>query len=489
MTAQLIRGAHVLDADLPLARVDIRIANGRITEVGPDLSPVLGETLIDATGQIIIPGLVNAHTHSNQALEKGLCDRFPLDAWMVIASYGGAAAELRPRDLYISAMVGAIEMIRSGTTAALDMARVDPRWFEEGTDAVMQAYVDVGLRAGVAITITDLDFASSLPLALVPEAAETLKPRRVADSDEILSAMNGFIDRWIAQDERVRPMLGPSSLPRCSTELFLGAAAVAKSRGVGMQTHLLSAKSQVFVGTQRYGGSTVTFLDEHDCLGDWASYAHSIWLDDVEAERIGGSDTVVVHNPVSNLKLGAGRSPVPQMRKAGATIALGSDGASSADNQNMFETIKGAAIVHRIAHDQADWILAEDALAMCWHGGAAALRQPIGRIAPGCWADLTFLDRRSLFLAPKEQLMGQIVHAELGQSVRSVMVAGEMVMIDGTLTRIDEAAIHAEAQEIVLRLYDGLPERMAKFEDLRPLMQKLERAVNGTALHFNRYCC
>lgn len=485
----LIRGGHLLDGHRPLAQEDIRIVAGAIAEVGPGLAPLPGETVIDARDRIVVPGLINAHTHSNQALEKGLCDRYPLDAWMVIASYGGAAAELRPRDLYVSAMVGAIEMIRSGSTAALDMARVDTRWFEEGTDAVMQAYVDIGLRAGVAITITDLDFASSLPLALVPGAADELKPRRVADAGEILTQMDAFVGRWKGRNPRVQPMLGPSSLPRCSTDLFLGAADLAQKRGVGMQTHLLSAKSQVFIGRERYGGSTVEFLESHGCLGEWASYAHSIWLDDDEVARIGASDAVIVHNPVSNLKLGAGRSPVPQLRKAGATIALGSDGASSADNQNMFETIKGAAIVHRIAADQSDWILAPDALDMCWSGGAAALRQPIGRIAPGYAADLTILDRRSLFLSPKEQLEGQIVHSELGSSVRTVLVDGVVVLDEGRITLVDEAAIHAEAQEIVARLYATLPERMRRFEALRPLMQTLERTVNAADLHFTRYCC
>lgn len=485
----LIRGGHLLDSDLPFAAGDIRVVGGRIAEIADGLPPLPGERAIEAAGSIVMPGLINAHTHSNQALEKGLCDRFPLDAWMVIASYGGASAELRPRDLYISAQVGAIEMIRSGTTAALDMARVDTRWFEAGTDAVMQAYLDIGLRAGVAITITDLDFASSLPLSLVPEAAATLKPRRVANADEILSQMDGFIARWNGRSERVVPMLGPSSLPRCSTELFLGAAAMAKQHNVGMQTHLLSAKSQVFVGRERYGGSTVEFLDRNGCLEETISYAHAIWLDDAEVERIGGSSAVVVHNPVSNLKLGAGRSPAPAMRKAAATIALGSDGASSADNQNMFETVKGAAVVHRIAHDQADWITAPDALEMCWSGGAAALRAPIGRLAPGYAADITILDRRSLFLAPKEQLIGQIVHSELGQSVRTVLVDGVVVMEEGRLTLIDEAEVHREAQEIVSRLYEGLPDRMAKFETLRPLMQMLERKVNAAELHFTRYCC
>jgi 5-methylthioadenosine/S-adenosylhomocysteine deaminase len=482
----LIRGGHLFDA-AGVRQADILIRDGLITTVAPRIEPGDGD-VIEAREKIIIPGLINAHTHSNQALEKGLCDRYPLDAWMVIASYGGASAELNPRDLYVSAMIGAIEMIRTGSTSVLDMPRVDLASFAQGSDAIMQAYSDVGLRAAVAVSYTDLNFAGSLPLELVPGLLETLKPRRTAAVDDIIGHLDAFISRWQGRNRRLQPMVGPSSLPRCSTELFEASVGLARRRGVGLQTHLLSGKSQVMIGRQRYGGSTVQFLERIGALADWASYAHSIWLDDAEVRVFGSSQAVAVHNPVSNLKLGAGLSPVPELCKAGARIALGSDGASSADSQNMFETIKGAAIAHRVNHAQEDWILAEQALDMCWRGGAAAMRQPLGELAAGRNADLVLLDRRGLFLAPSEQLAGQLVHSESGGSVDTVVIDGDVVLRGGKFTRIDEHAIHAEAQEIVARIYAGLPDRMKRFEEVRPLFRELERTVNSTELHFSRYC-
>ncbi len=483
----LVRGGHVFDAGGQVRQADIFIRDGLIVEIAPHIQAG-GAEVLEARGKIIIPGLINAHTHSNQAIEKGLCDRYPLDAWMVIASYGGANAELSPRDLYVSAMIGAIEMIRTGSTSVLDMPRVDLSTFAEGIDAIMQAYADIGLRAAVAVSYTDLNFASSLPLELVPGMLETLKPRRTARVDEIVGLVDGFITRWKGRSRRLRPMVGPSSLPRCSTELFEASVDLARQRGVGLQTHLLSGKSQVMIGRQRYGGSTVQFLDRIGALADWASYAHSIWLDDDEVRLFGGSPAVVVHNPLSNLKLGAGLAPIPELRKAGARIALGSDGASSADSQNMFETIKGAAITHRVNHAQEDWILAEQALDMCWSGGAAAMQQPLGRLAPGSNADLVLLHRQNLFLAPPEQLAGQIVHSECGTSVDTVIIDGEIVYRDGRFLRIDAAAIHDEAEEIVRRVYAGLPDRMKRFEEVRPLFRELERSVNRAELHFSRYC-
>ncbi len=487
MTAMLIRGGRLFD----LAHTesgDLLLRDGKIAAIGRDLDAP-DAMVIDGRGKIVMPGFVNAHTHSNQALEKGLCDRFPLDAWMVIASYGGANAELSPRDLYVSALVGAIEMIRTGSTAVLDMPRVDPARFEPGIDSIMQAYAAIGLRAAVAVSYSDINFAASLPLELAPGMAERLPPRRSAAIPDILAHLNAFIDRWKGRHPLLTPMIGPSSLPRCSTEMFEASVDLARRRDVGMQTHLLSAKSQVMVGRTRYGGSTVDFLRRIGALEGWASFAHSIWLSDDEVATFGASDAVAVHNPISNLKLGAGIAPVPQLRKARASIALGSDGASSADSQNMFETVKGAAVVHRVGHEQEDWILAEDALGMCWNGGAAALRQKVGKLAVGYAADLVLLHTRNMFHAPNDQLAGQIVHSELGGSVDSVIVGGKLVLQNGTLLTIDEAAIHAEAQSIIRRLHAGLPERMRRCEEVQPLFRDLERRVNRLQIGFSRYCC
>jgi len=486
-TEMIVRGGYLFDVGRPVESGDILISQGRIARIAPNIEP--GEAkVLDARGKIVMPGFINAHTHSNQALEKGLCDKYPLDAWMVIASYGGQNAELSPRELYISAMVGAIEMIRTGSTAVLDMPRMPLGTFAASADAVMQAYIDAGMRAGVAVSYTDLNFAASLPLELVPNMAEQLKPAPMASVAELTAHLEGFVRRWKDSHPRVQPMIGPSSLPRCSTELFEASVDLARRQAVGFQTHLLSGKAQVMVGRKRYGGSTAKFLQRIGALGPGMSYAHAIWLDDDEVEIMGRSPAIVVHNPISNMKLGAGLAPIPLLRRVGATIALGSDGASSADSQNMFETIKGAAIAHRPSHEQEDWIQAGDALEMCWRGGAAALRQPIGRLAPGCHADLTLLHSRNLFVGPWEQLAGQIVHSELGGSVDSVIIGGDLVLENGRFTAIDEAEVHREAQEIVSRLYAGLADRMARFEKVRPLFRELERQVLRQALHFTRYC-
>jgi cytosine/adenosine deaminase-related metal-dependent hydrolase len=152
----------VFDLDREFAQADVLIEDGAIAQVGASLDAA-GARLHDASGMIVMPGLINAHTHSNQSIEKGLCDALPLDSWMVVASYGGAGATLQPKDLYLSTMVGALEMVATGTTAVLDCPRCDQRWFDEGMDQIMYAYRDVGMRANVAAQYSDLDFLDSLP--------------------------------------------------------------------------------------------------------------------------------------------------------------------------------------------------------------------------------------------------------------------------------------------------------------------------------------
>lgn len=486
MTTRLLRNARLLDLEHGGEIGDVVIVDGVIAALGPgaaDRFDAAGDVeSVDLGGDILIPGLINSHTHSNQTIEKGLCDALPLDAWMVVASYGGAGARLSPRDLYVSAMVGALEMVRSGATSVLDCARSDNEWVDDGMDAIMTAYSDLGMRANVAIQYSDLDFFSSIPVDLVPGGKALRKPP-VSDPGTVLAAANRFVDRWQGRSRLVQPVLGPSSLPRCSTELFEASVHMARTRGVRMQTHLLSAASQVPMAKQRYGVSTVEFLTEMDALQDWSSFAHAIWLDQNEIELFAQTNAVAVHNPASNLKLGAGVAPVPALLRAGAKVAIGSDGASSNDTQNMLETLKLSTILHRVQGPPSTWPTATDGLGMCWTNGAAVMGADLGRLAIGAAADLTVLDTNHIWPAPAEQLRQQIVYGELGAAVRSVYVDGENVMIDRKFTTVDEDAIRAEAREIAARVWTTLPDRLERFEEVRPMLEQIEAAVGGVVGH------
>ena len=488
MGSVLVRGGRLLTDTGDIESADLLIEDGVITGRGPRLAPPAGVEVLDVDGSLVIPGLINAHTHSNQTLEKGLCDALPLDAWMVVASYGGAGALMGPDELRIGTLMGAAEMLLSGTTAVIDCVRVDSSCFEAGLDAVANAYVDSGMRAGVAAQYTDLDFFSSLPLELIQGGDALLKPPR-AGPGEVLAQVDEFLERWHGRHRRVVPMLGPSSLPRCSPELFEASVDLARRRGARLQTHLLSARSQVPFAAARYGGSTVDYLDRLGCLTEWASFAHAIWLDDDEVARLAASPAVAVHNPVSNLKLGAGLAPAPRLWSQGGRVALGADGASSNDSQNMWETVKMAAILHRIALDPDDWPGSGDALGMCWRGGAAALGEDLGRLAVGALGDIAVLDWGRLLPAPTEQIRNQLVYSELGASVRSVIVDGDVVVRDRVLMTIDLSALQNEAAEVVERIWTTLPARLERFKEVAPMLRHLEKAVAELPIGFRRSCC
>jgi 5-methylthioadenosine/S-adenosylhomocysteine deaminase len=481
-TRTIVRGGHLFDLELPFEIADVLIEDGAIVHVGRDLDAP-GARVVEASGMIVMPGLINAHTHSNQSIEKGLADALPLDAWMVVASYGGAGATLGPKDLYLSTMVGALEMLATGTTSVLDCPRCDQRWFDDGMDQIMFAYRDVGMRANVAAQYSDLDFLDSLPMSLIGEKAD--RPR-TAKIPELVARLEPFIDRWSGTHARLRPMLGPSSLPRCSVELFAASLELARRRGVALHTHLLSAKSQVPLASERYGGSTVAFLERIGGIAEWTSFAHAIWLDDDEVKRLGELGGTIVHNPVSNLKLGAGIAPVPAMLRAGVHVGLGTDGASSNDSQNMFETLKAASIVQRPIAARTEWPTALDTLRMCWDGGAKAMRQRIGRIAAGYRADLVLLRPGELRLAPKDQIANQLVYSELGRSVDTVMVEGEVVVRERRVTSVDATALLADAQRLVDGIWSTLPARAARFAEIAPMLDRLEAKVRALPIGFTR---
>jgi cytosine/adenosine deaminase-related metal-dependent hydrolase len=480
----LIKGGHLLDLERPFAPGDLLIEDGRIVAVGGAIDAA-AERVIDASGKVVMPGLVNAHTHSNQALERGLSDNLPLDAWMVLASYGGAGAQLDAHDLYVSAQVGAIEMLLSGTTAVLDMPRMGLATFHEDAAAVMQAYADVGLRAVVAASYADRDFYQSVPIHLVTDRPPGGgRPRATVEQLERLA--REFVQHWQGRHPLLTPGVGPSSLPRCSDALFERSVAIAHDLGAPLQSHLLSAKSQVLLEQERYGGSTVQYLERIGALGPAFSYAHCIWVSEPDCERLARGGSVAVTNPSSNLKLGSGVAPVQAFRRAGATLALGTDGASSNDSQNMWDTLKCAAIVHKVYGQPRDWVGARDALRAAWQGGASALRQPVGALQVGRRGDVALLRTDRLFVLPQEFMFNQLVYGESGASVDTVLVDGQVVVERGEVVTVDARAVYDQARAIVARIYADMDERRRRFAETAGLLERMETLVRETALPFAR---
>ena len=456
----LVKGATILDADGRLRVADIRTENGTITEVGPGLRPGSAR-VIDADRMVAMPGLINAHTHSAQNLDRGTTPNLPLDLWLMWAVFG--KPPITAEDRYTLAMAGALEMLESGCTAVLDHGWVAPWDFEDYSEAIMSAYSDAGMRAGLAPMIGDLDIFDTMSFS----GASGPRPEPLGDPFEaegLLESMARFFNRWQGAHSRLTPMVGPSAPQRCSHELMDGLASLARERDAGFHTHVLETRTQIGANLERYGRSSVSYLEDLGMLRPGSSLAHCVWMDPDEFATVQRCGATIVHNPVSNLRCGSGILPVADLLEGGVSVALGADGAASNDNQNMFEAMKFATLMQTLHGSHLRWPQAPEIWRMCLQGGAAALGQPLGSLQAGSKADIVLLDTERHVPVHAEGLATSLVLAEHGQSVHTVIVDGEPVVSEGRSTRVDEGAVAERSRALQRRFHESLPERRAFYD-------------------------
>lgn len=437
----VVEGA-VISAVLPAGEV----------AVGP------GDRVIDASGHLLMPGLVNGHFHSSVNDRKGTLDCLPLEVFMLYESPGeGAACD--PRAAYVRTMLGALEMIRTGTTTVLDDAFFVPAPAPELIDAVMQAYADSGMRATVALDQPNVPELDKLPFLgdLLPEPlrARAAAPAAMA-ADGLLDCYRHLLTRWHgAEGGRLRAAVSCSAPQRVTPDYFHALDALSREHDLPFYCHVLETKLQRVLGEERLGGlSLIRYLADMGLLHDRMHLIHGVWLDDEDIALIAAAGAVVAHNPISNLRLGSGVMPFRKLRDAGIPLCLGTDEAIADDSINMWGVAKQAAMIHTLSGaDYERWPTAHEVLQCLIGGGARALRSPvpIGAIAPGHQADLILVDLDTLAFTPLNNLQRQLVYCENGGSVRLTMVAGRVLFENGRVAHVDEAGLRAEAREIAAR--------------------------------------
>ena len=461
----VFRNARVLTMDSGDTRHDratVVVDGAIITAVIPDDQDAVaasdGDRVIDASGHLVMPGLINGHFHSSVNAMKGALDSLPLEVFMLYESPAeGAAAD--PRAAYVRTMLGALEMIRTGTTSVLDDAFFVPAPSVAEIDAVMQAYADSGLRATVALDQPDVPEIDKLPFldTLLPEA---LRQRAAApaamDAAGLLACYNHLITRWHgAADGRLRAAVSCSAPQRVTHGYFRALDALSREHDLPFYCHVLETKLQRVLGDEKLGGrSLVRYLADLGMLSERMEIIHGIWLDDADIALIAEAGAILAHNPISNLRLGSGVMPFRKLRDAGVALCLGTDEAIADDSVNMWGVAKLAGMIHTLSGaDYQTWPTAGEVLDCLIRGGARAMRHPdpIGAIAPGHQADLIMLDLDTLAFTPLNDLKRQLVYCENGSSVRLTMVAGRIVFENGRVTGVDEAALRAEAREIAAR--------------------------------------
>jgi cytosine/adenosine deaminase-related metal-dependent hydrolase len=469
-THQIIRGGLLLDTDRRTASpADILVTGDVIAEVGPPgMDAPADARVVDAADRLVMPGLVNAHTHGNGSLGKGLGDKWSLELLLNAIPWVGSGFTLE--DKYTAALLNAAEMVLKGCTAAYDMYFEFPTPSADGIAAVGRAYSEVGVRVVLAPMMADTTLYKAIPglLDALPEPHRGhVEKITLASAEEHLAACADILNGWSFDRDAVRPALGPTIPLTCSDGFIRGCRDLAEDHQIGIQMHLAESKVQAVSGLRRYDKTLAAHLDGLGLLGPRFTGAHCIWLDDNDLKRLRDRGATVAHNPSSNLRLGSGIAPARQMLDLGIGVGVGTDGSASSDNQNMFEALRAAAFVSRIvAPDPGDWLGTWEVLHLATAGGAAVLGlgDVVGRIAPGFKADILFLDLGNVNFVPLNDAANQIVNCEDSSAVHSVMIGGRMVLEGRRFTGLDYDALRRRVAEATARLGEAKAEPRARLE-------------------------
>lgn len=472
---QIIRGGRLLNIrDHRADPADILIAGDDIREIGPPGLPAPPEArTVDAAGKLLMPGLVNAHTHGHGSLAKGKGDRWSLELLLNAGPWINGKRTLD--DKHLSARLNAAEMLRKGCTAAYDLYFEFPFATVEGIDAVARGYADVGIRAVIAPMMADRMFYEAIPGLfdhLPADLQKSVDSLRLAPWEQSIAAARAVLTNWYHDRAILRPALAPTIPLHCSDAFIVACRDLAREFDVGLHMHLAESKVQAVSGLKRYGKTLARHLDGLGFLGPNFTAAHGVWLDDEDMHIMGDRGCSVAHNPGSNLRLGSGIAHVRAMLERGINVGIGTDGSNSADNQNMFAAMRFASFVPRVmTPDYRRWLETDEIIDLATEGGARALGfERIGRLAPGHKADIVFLDLANLNFVPLNDPVNQIVNCEDGSAVDSVLVGGRMLLDHGRFTTIDYDKLVREAVAAGERL-------SATTAELRDLALKLEGLV------------
>lgn len=455
----VIKNARILAdaASEEIVRGDIVCEDGKITAIGrsavSDGLPSGHCKVIEANGQLAMPGLVNAHFHSTSAFMRGAIPGSHLEPYMMLEAPLDSFSH-SPRLYYLRAMLSAIGMLRQGVTALRDDVHFfgDPTL--ENADAIFSAYQEIGLRSSVGFGIPNVLEYTKVPFLtdfLTPEQKAQMEAERWPSQKEILDFYEAVFAKWHkAEGGRLTVHTSCSTPHRVDAETLVALSDLAVRRNVSLDTHLLETKTQAIHSHRRDGKTLVQYLQDLGVLNEHLVAIHSIWLDDGDLDLLAASGAVVAHNPVSNLKLGSGVMPMIGMLRRGIPLCLGTDEAAVDEANNLWINAKLGMLLQNITSpDASTWPGPEPLLKAMTQGGARAMRRTsAGALAAGQDADIILLDLDRAAHLPFNQLPLHLAGAETGQSVTAAIVAGEVTMENGRLTRIDEGAILEEIRGI-----------------------------------------
>ena len=421
MTELLVSGGQVLTPDMTVERADVLVDqdSGDILAVD-DPGELAGDDELDASDGLVIPGLVNAHTHVAMTLLRGYADDKPLDAWLQ-EDIWPVEAELTPEDVRVGAELGLVEMIRSGTTALSDM------YFH--VDEIAAAVEDAGLRAVLGHT--------AVTVAKDDEGARA----------DVQESLDTALELDGAADGRIRTTFQPHSLTTVGEAYLREFVPEAVEAGLPIHLHANETTDEVAPIVDEQGMRPLEYADDVALLGEDTFLAHCVHVDGTEIDLLADTATGAVHCPASNMKLASGMAPVQAMLDAGVTVGLGTDGAASNNDLDMFDEMRDAAMVGKLAADDASAVPAAAVVEMATANGADLLGFDSGRIEAGANADLAVVDLDAAHLTPAHDLVSHLAYAVRGSDVCHTVCNGDVLMREREVTTFDEATVRERASE------------------------------------------
>ncbi|WP_206811851.1 amidohydrolase family protein [Paradesulfitobacterium ferrireducens] len=391
--------------------------------------------LIDAAGCVVIPGLINPHTHMFQTYMRGLGDNKPLWQWLKEDIWPSALL-MEEEDFYLAGLLGSLENLLSGVTHVVDQHYV--HYVPGSTDAVLRAMRESGIRGTLCRGFVDQEYR--------PEFMET--------SAHIMAAMDELGSRWHGSEkERLKISLGPLNPWGCSPQLLDEVGRYSADNNMDIQIHVAETTKVVESSVSRYGLDNLTFLHQHGILSPHTQLVHGVWLNEREEELVVRTGSHLVHCPVSNMYLASGAAPVRRWLDKGINVALATDGPGSNNSEDMMETLKFAACLQRVSTLDPASLLPQDVLDMATRGGAQAVNAGnTGVLAPGYKADVVLVRMDRPHLGPVHNAVSMLTFNANGNDVDTVLVDGQVVVQGGHSTLVDEQELIQRCQAKAARI-------------------------------------
>jgi 5-methylthioadenosine/S-adenosylhomocysteine deaminase len=433
----IIRGGTVVTMDGSRRVIEnggVAVKGGRIVAVGKTAEIDRGygaREVINATGKVVIPGLINGHTHVPMTLFRGIADDLDLQEWLTKYIFPAEAKNVTEDFVRVGTRLGLAEMIRSGTTTYCDMY-----YFE---DAIADETFKAGMRGVLGETLIDFPVADNKTY------------------EEGLIYVERFVKKWQG-NALIVPAIAPHA-PYTVSEAHLKAARAFSDRmGAPIVTHISETKREVDDSLKAKNATPIDYLNRIGFLNHRVVAAHVVWPTEDELKLLKKLGVGIVHNPQSNMKLASGVAPVPQMLKENLPVGLGTDGAASNNDLSMWEEMDSAAKLHKLISNDPKAVSAEEAFEMATIRGARALHleKEIGSIEKGKRADLVVVDLDALHQTPYYNIYSDLVYASKAGDVRTVIVEGRVIMRDRRLLTLDEEKIKADARRYRERIVSSV---------------------------------